>query len=229
MVNKMNLEIIEQSDLLSQDSLSELSVLAKELEDTVHSAQMNRTRTEMEVSVLNDLKFPTSASKYWQAVREQKVMFQGVVSFSFEYRKTKIKREMLKERIILEKNDLKKQLLEVKLDEYSYRLKDIEHSAHSRIREIKHWSEIKKREAGLSSKEDLLSVDNHQLKSYTRRWINQYLETSNSASTSEMQNLVGQLASGLKLCAKNRILEDVLGCYSEKLVEHLAKKFLQRV
>jgi len=225
----MDLEIIKQSELLSKDSFSELTTLSKELEHTVYSAQMNRTRTEMEVSVLNDLKFPTHASKYWQAVREQKVMFQGVISFSFEYRKLLIKKEMVKERILKEDNYLKKQLLEVKLDEYRYRLNEIKHSAGSRIREIKHWSEIKKREAESLSEQDLSSVDNHQLKSYTRRWINQYLETNDTSSPSEMQNLMGQLMSGLKMCIKNKILDDVLGCYSQKLKDHISTNFLKRI
>ena len=43
--------------------------------------------TEVPVSVLNDIKFPTPAAKYWQAMREQNVMFQELVMLSYEYRK----------------------------------------------------------------------------------------------------------------------------------------------
>lgn len=37
------------------------------------------------------------------------------------------------------------------------------------------WSEIKEREAKMMTKEELADVDNHQLLSYTGRYINEYL------------------------------------------------------
>jgi hypothetical protein len=44
-----------------------------------HHVQMYRTQTEMEISVLSDVHFPTPDSKYWQTVREMNV-FVGTVT-----------------------------------------------------------------------------------------------------------------------------------------------------
>ena len=82
--------IIKQADILSEIDVKSLSDIAEELKETFVKVQMFRTRTEMEVSVLNEIKHPTPASKYWQSVREQNVMFQELVMLSLEYRKNMV-------------------------------------------------------------------------------------------------------------------------------------------
>jgi hypothetical protein len=57
---------------------------------------------------------------------------------------------------------------------------------------------------------ELLDVDNHQLISYTKRWINQTMIMGNNGSPAERQNLLGQLRSGILLCVKNGVIEEVL-------------------
>ena len=57
-----------------------------EIEQAIQSHTIYRTTTEALFSVLNDVKFPTAASKYHQAKREQLVMFENLVGLSFDYR-----------------------------------------------------------------------------------------------------------------------------------------------
>jgi len=215
------IKIIQESEILTQDIFNDLVGLAGELEHTFNSVQMHRTRTEMEVSVLNDLKHPTPASKYWQSVREQNSMFQGLTTLSFDYRMGKVKAKILKERIENEKHILKKELLQIKLEQKVFALKNMEQSAKARIREIKNWSEIKSREADKMTQIELDSVDNHQLISYTRRWINQIIEMGNSGSPAERQNLIGQLQAGIKLCDKKNVLGQVLTVYNKNIQDQV--------
>ena len=66
-------------NILSEDEVKDFKAMRLELQDTWIKNQMFRTETEMRVSVLNDLKHPTVAAKYWQAVREQNVMFEQLI------------------------------------------------------------------------------------------------------------------------------------------------------
>ena len=85
----------------------------------------------------------------------------------------------------------------------------MEKVAQDRIREIEQWSEIKEREAKQMTEEQLEDVDNHQLVSYTQRWIRQAIAMGDNGSPAERQNLLGQLESGLKVCKKNNLLNEV--------------------
>ena len=111
----MNLINIEKTDILDKQDYKKLEELKDELQETFQKTQIFRTRTEMEVSVLNDLKFPTPASKYWQAVREQDVMFTQLVYLSFDYRETLIEIKQLQKEFEEEKDELEKELLKIKI------------------------------------------------------------------------------------------------------------------
>ena len=202
-------EIIKSSEILTELDLSRLNPLKQELVENFKKSQVFRTRTEMEVSVLNDLKFPSSASKYWQAVREQNVMFTELANLSYEYRKKIIEIKKIKRDIENEKDELEKELKEVELEQENFNLIQMEKVAKDRIREIEQWSEIKEREAKNMTEEQLADVDNHQLVSYTQRWIRQAIAMGNNGSPAERQNLLGQLEKGLKICVKQNILEEV--------------------
>lgn len=202
------------TELFSKNDLQVLSSLNEELQHTFNKVQVHRTRTEMEVSVLNDLKFPTHASKYWQAMREQSVMMSGAISMSFEYRIEEVRLKKLDRKIYNEQDDLNKDLLKIKREQKEYKLTEMKRIAAHKVREILEWSDIKNREANGMSKEELDNVDNHQLISYTQRWVNQTIEMGDSGSPSEKQNLIGQLKAGLKMCNDNGLLKKVLEPYS---------------
>jgi hypothetical protein len=206
--------IINTSDILCTEDLQELLPLATELEYTFKNTQMFRTRTEMEISVLNSIKFPTHASKYWQAMREQNVMFHELVMLSYEYRKNIIEIKKLQRNIEKEKDDLEKDLLQIEIDKKIFISKNQERVAKERIREIKEWSNIKESEKLLISASELENVDNHQLISYRKRFINESILIGNEGSPSERNNLLGQLRSAILKCIHKGILEDAIKDYS---------------
>ena len=58
-------------EMLKPSDASAVVELREELANNWQKKQIFRTETEMRISVLNDAKHPTNASKYWQSVREQ--------------------------------------------------------------------------------------------------------------------------------------------------------------
>ena len=70
------------NNLLDAEDVKEFRELTGELRDTWTKKQVFRTETEMRMSVLQDAKYPTKASKYWQCVREQNVFLENLMSLS---------------------------------------------------------------------------------------------------------------------------------------------------
>ena len=219
------LDTINQSSLLSVQDIDSLEALSGELQETFIKTQVHRTRTEMEVSVLNTTKFPTPSLKYWQAMREQNVMFTELVMLSFEYRKNNVEIKILERDIRKEEDGLGKELLQIELEKKTFIGKQQERVAKARIREIKDWSNIKEREAAQMSQEDLAEVDNSQLIGYTKRWINQSIIMGGNGSPSERQNLLGQLRSGILACIDKGILNKVLEGLAPQIQEQIKKEY----
>jgi hypothetical protein len=216
---------IGQSALLTQEDFDSLKEMAGELRDTFIKTQVFRTRTEMEISVLNDLKFPTSALKYWQSMREQNVMFTELVMLSYAYRRTLIEIKILQRDIKAESDDLEREMLKVNYDEKMFMLKGQERTAKARARELRDWSEIKAREAQCMSSADLLEVGNSQLVGYTKRWIKQSIAMGDSGSPAERQNLLGQLRSGILCCIKKKVIDEVLVGFGPQVVKQIRNEY----
>jgi hypothetical protein len=217
--------ILPGLSVLSQKDIDFLHEMTGELQETFVKTQIHRTRTEMEVSVLNDMRFPTPASKYWQAMREQNVMFTELVMLSYEYRKNLIKIKITERKINNETDKLKKELLEVECDKKIFIQKQQERVAKARIDEIRNWSEIKEREAKQMSFQELADVDNSQLIGYTKRWINQSIAMGNNGSPAERQNLLGQLRSGILTCIQKNILGKVLEGFDLRIQQKIKKEY----
>lgn len=217
--------IIENSDILLKEDFDSLIPLTGELKETFAKTQVFRTKTEMEVSVLNNLKHSTPASKYWQSMREQNVMFTELVNLSYEYRKNKVEILLKKEDLEKEKHPLKKELIQIEIDKQLFAIKNQERTAKDRIREIKAWSEIKEREAAKMTKEELADVDNHQLISYTKRWLNQSIEMGSNGSPAERQNLIGQLSSGIIACVDKGIIQEVISVFPEQVQQKIISEY----
>jgi len=96
-------------NILDPNDVTDFKGMVDELRDTWTKKQIFRTETEMRFSVLNDLKYPTKASKYWQCVREQNVYLENLMSLSFEYRRDEVKLKRLEQKIKEEKDPLKKE------------------------------------------------------------------------------------------------------------------------
>ena len=91
MTEKRNIKsLIQQEEahlnnLLDPNDLNVFKGMVEELRDTWTKKQIFRTETEARISVLQDAKYPTLSSKYWQCVREQSVFLENLMSLSFDY------------------------------------------------------------------------------------------------------------------------------------------------
>ena len=92
---KLGVTKIRDGDILEKDDMKSVANLSTELQRVFEVHQMWRTETEMRYSVLNDVKFPTPAAKYWQSIREQNVFWEQLVFLSCDYQKQQGELELL--------------------------------------------------------------------------------------------------------------------------------------
>ena len=136
-------EEIHLNNLLETEDLKSFKGMVEELRDTWTKKQIFRTETEMKVAVLDDGRYPTRASKYWQCVREQNVFLENLMSLSFDYRRNEAKIKFLQKKLETETDEYKKELYQIDLDEKIYSKANMELVAKDRLREIKLWSKFK--------------------------------------------------------------------------------------
>ena len=179
------------NNLLDPEDVSVFKEMTGELRDTWTKKQMFRTQTEMEFSVLNDAKYPTKAAKYWQCVREQNVFLENLMSLSFDARRNEVKLKRLQEKLKTEEDPLKKELLQIDIDEKTYSVANMQLVARDRMREIKLWSTLKKEfDDGSFNTQD---VNRHQLDSYHLIMKNKAETLTSGSSQPEVFNVLGQL------------------------------------
>jgi hypothetical protein len=221
---KSALDIIDQSSILTKKDLEVITELKEELAETFLRSQIWRTRTEMEVSVLNDMNFPTPDAKYWQCQREQNVHFHELVMLSYEYRKNLVEIRQLEKKMAVETDPDNKELLAIDIERKKFISRTHERFAQDRIREIKEWHEIKE---GLIPNLEYGMIDcgEHQLVSYTRRWIKQYLNMGNGGSPGERQNLVSQLEMGLRACSSKGLIGKIMLELTPQVRNHFSSQF----
>ena len=179
------------NNLLDPNDVKEFSKLTNELRDTWTKKQVFRTETEMRMSVLQDAKYPTKASKYWQCVREQNVFLENLMSLSFDARRNEVKLKRLEEKLLKEEDPLKRELLQIDIDEKTYSVANMQLVARDRMREIKLWSTLKKEfDDGTFDTKD---VNTHQLDSYHIIMKNKAETLTTGSSQPEVFNVLGQL------------------------------------
>ena len=195
--------------VLKEEDAQAILVLKEELADNWHKKQIFRTETEMRVSVLNDAKHPTSASKYWQSVREMSAHFDAMMGLSFDLRRNTVERLRLERKMqkAIEKgDDLKIMDLEIDLDQNLYAKANMEQVAHDRVRELKTWSKIKD-ELNDGSFDDK-NVNTHQAHSLQLTLQNRVQSLGAQSSPSEVINAVGPLQTVQRLKTENGTLLD---------------------
>jgi hypothetical protein len=197
MTEKRNIKelVDKESDnlhnILDPNDVTDFKGMVEELRDTWTKKQVFRTETEMRFSVLNDMKYPTKASKYWQCVREQNVYLENLMSLSFDYRRTEVKLKRLQQKLKDETDELKKELIQIDIDEKTYSKANMELTAKDRMREIKLWSQLKKEvDDGTFDKQN---VNTHQLESYHKIMLNRKDTLTPGSSQPEVFNVLGQL------------------------------------
>ena len=181
------------NNLLDPEDVKHFRSLTEELRDTWTKKQMFRTETEMQFSVLNDAKYPTKAAKYWQCVREQNVFLENLMQLSFDYRRAEVKQKRIQEKLDKEEDPLKKELLQIDIDEKTYQKASMQLVARDRMREIKTWSKFKKKFDDGSF--DTKNVNTHQLNSYHLTMKNKAETLTQGSSQPEVFNVLGQLQS----------------------------------
>ncbi len=197
---KQNTDLAITDDLkpilsvLKEEDAKSIVALKEELTDTWTKKQIFRTETEMRISVLNDGKHPTQASKYWQSVREQNAMFEALMGLSFDLRKSDVKRLKLERKMqkaISDGDDLKQMEIQIDLDENLYGKANMEQTAHDRVRELNTWSKIKHEleDGSFDSK----NVNSHQAESYKLALTNRVNSLGPNAGPAEVVNAVGPL------------------------------------
>jgi len=181
------------NNLLDPEDVKEFKAMTAELRDTWTKKQVFRTETEMRMSVLQDMKYPTKAAKYWQCVREQNVFLENLMSLSFDCRRAEAKVKWLEKKIETEQDEYKLEKYKIDLDEARYGLANMQLVARDRMREIKLWSTLKKEfDDGTFDTKD---VNRHQLDSYHLIMKNKAETLTSGSSQPEVFNVLGQLKS----------------------------------
>ena len=180
--------------VLKPEDAQTIIALKEELTDNWTKKQIFRTETEMRISVLNDGKHPTTASKYWQSVREQSAHFDAMMGLSFDLRRNEIKRMKLERKMqkaIDAGDDLKQMELQIDLEELMYGRANMEQVAKDRVREIATWSKLKSElDDGTF---DTQNVNSHQATSYRLALQNRAQALGPNAGPAEVINAVGPL------------------------------------
>jgi hypothetical protein len=203
--SKNGLSKIKDSTLLDTNDFSTINELSQELQRVFEVKQVFRTETEMRYSVLNDLKFPTISSKYWQSIREQNVFFTNLVYLSCDYEEKQGELELLE--IDLEEIDLstkrgnaKLKIKKAQIKKLQFNLQEMKIEAHDRVREINLWEEIKEELKSLG-KFDINNVNTNQKESLTIKYQNE-LEI---AKVSGNHDLFKNASAGYNTITKNQI------------------------
>ena len=192
-------------NILPAEDVKAFKDMVGEFRDTWTKKQIFRTETEARISVLQDMKYPTKAAKYWQCVREQNVFLENLMSLSFDYRRTEVKIKRLQEKLDKEEDLLKKELLQIDIDEKVYGKASMQLVARDRMREIKLWSKFKKQFDDGSF--DTKDVNTHQLNSYHLTMRNKAETLTQGSSQPEVFNVLGQLQSIERIKKENGQIE----------------------
>lgn len=194
--------------VLKPEDAKEVLRLKEELADNWNKKQIFRTETEMRVSVLNDAKHPTPASKYWQSVREMSAHFDAMMNLSFDIRRADIQRLKLERKMKeaeLKGDNLEIAEVQIDLDQNLYSRACMEQVAHDRIREIRTWSKIKG-ELNDGTFDDQ-EVNTHQAESLGIRLENRVRALNQNSEPSEVINALGPLQTLQRLkTTENKLL-----------------------
>jgi hypothetical protein len=207
-------DLREIVNVLNEEDANTILSLKDELVDNWHKKQIFRTETEMRVSVLNDAKHPTNASKYWQSVREMSAHFDALMNLSFDLRKNTVEnlrynRQM--EELLADPNANRFDImeLEIDIDRNLYDRSCMLQVAKDRVRELSLWSTIKKELDDNSF--DAENVNTHQAESLHRYFENRVKSLNDSSAPGEIINAMGPYLSFNRLKTDDGKLRNFLG------------------
>jgi hypothetical protein len=211
-------DLREIVNVLNEEDANTILSLKDELVDNWHKKQIFRTETEMRVSVLNDAKHPTNASKYWQSVREMSAHFDALMNLSFDLRKNtveKLRYDRQMEELLADPNANRFDImeLEIDIDRNLYDRSCMLQVAKDRVRELSLWSKIKKELDDNSF--DAENVNTHQAESLHRYFENRVKSLNDSSAPGEIINAMGPYLSFNRLKTDDGKLRNFLGEVTE--------------
>ena len=189
-------------NMLDPQDVKDFKELTVELKDTWNKKQIFRTETEMRFSVLNDLRYPTKASKYWQCVREQNVYLEQIMRLSFEYRRNESKINFTKDKIKFMSKELEDAELDVNdlsTDEWFSKKRYSLEKYKIDLDELK----VENDDGSFDKK----NVNTHQLDAYHKVMENRKDTLSPQSSQPEVFNVIGQLKTIERIKKENAQLE----------------------
>ncbi len=152
------LNVLKTTGLINKSDYEFLKEHKENFEKRLKTRSIFRSKFEMEASVLNKDIHPTPDSKYWQAIGEQIVQLQELITLSFENGKHEADRELMEAEIeeleenLLDTNDnkkyqekkilakIKKKKIEIEQNKFGDILQ--KKTAKERMREVMEWEEI---------------------------------------------------------------------------------------
>jgi len=191
-------DLREIISVLNDEDAKTILSLKDELMDNWQKKQIFRTETEMRVSVLNDAKHPTNASKYWQAVREMSAHFDALMNLSFDLRKNTVDKLRLDKKIqdLLVDEELNRfDIMEanIDLDRNIYDRNCMLQVSKDRVRELSLWSKIKSELDNQTF--DTKDVNTHQAESLHKYFENRVKSLNESSAPGEIMNAMGPYLS----------------------------------
>ena len=207
--------------VLTTEDVDDFKKLLPELKDNWVKKQMFRTETEMRISVLNDGRYPTKASKYWQCVREQDVMFNNLVEVSFDARINEVELNQVKEKLNQETDELKKELLRIEISKRTFHRANMELQAKDRMREVKLWSTIKKEMDDGSF--DTRDVNVNQGRGLSGYLHNKAKELNEHSHNDEIFNIMSQVTTIERLLKEGILTTDEKALAHDKKAPELPK------
>ena len=199
-------EEVHLNNLLETEDLKSFKGMVEELRDTWTKKQIFRTETEMKVAVLDDGRYPTRASKYWQCVREQNVFLENLMSLSFDYRRNEAKIKFLQKKLETETDEYKRELYQIDLDEKIYSKANMELVAKDRLREIKLWSKFKAEYDDGSF--DTKNVNSHQFESLAQIMEHKKNSITPGSSQAEVFNVLSQVDTIARIKQEKQLTND---------------------
>jgi hypothetical protein len=193
-IDKLKSRIIltEEEPLFNSDQKQVMDALDAEMVEAINKKQGFRTPTEMRFSVLNDQKFPSNASKYWQSVREQASFYETLIWLSFKYRANEIAIKRIKRDSAELTDELDIMDSEVQLDELLFSRENMRREAKHRVNELIEWAKIKQ-ELVEATDFDTENVDTHQAASYLEILEHRVAALLPGAGQGDVLNAVSQL------------------------------------
>jgi len=152
------LETVRNIPVISKDDYSFLVEKKEHLSQVAEKTHMWRTDIQ-KMSIISDAYYPTTHSKFHQAILEQKVQFEQAMYLAKDFELKKLEVEELEcdlEELTDSKRDnIKKRKLQIEMQFKQFELKNMQTAMKYRMEEVKGWQKIQEELLDIMRKEGL--------------------------------------------------------------------------